>query len=276
LHITDWKQVTLDLSNSKFTMMSNLPTPDIEMTVLCPNSSKHKEAPRDSEPMIRLRLSRQEDTLEISQFSTPPRNRVISRIATQTFNIAPRSRVTEWSKRTIPLVNGRIHMGDIREEERRAVNCLQSCQALWEEFEKMALDMDRRAVNTLSDRFLTIKAPVDVLPMSIEDTNPFKSGGPSDNDISAYLSPVSVNNLVARKKVDEQEEATRPLLTAPSTKPRLGGLGLPPRPRRLSTSNTQTQKKSLGNSTVALPGRKRSAVHWSASIKSKHTEVLAG
>jgi hypothetical protein len=258
--------------------MSNLPTPDIEMTVYCPNSSKHKGPPRDSEPMIRLRLSRQEDTLEISQFSTPPRNRVTSRIATQTFNIAPRSRVTEWSKRTIPLVNGRIHMGDIRAEERRAVNCLQSCQGLWEEFEKMALDMDHRAVNTLSDQFLTIKAPLDVLPMSIEDVNPLKSGGTSDDDIPTHSSPDSVNNLVARKRVElraEQEEVTRPSLIAQSTKPRLGGLGLPPRPRRLSTSNTQIKRESLGHSTVVLPGRKRSAVHWSASIKSKHTEVLA-
>ena len=248
------------------------------MTIFRPNPSKHREPPSDSEPMIRLRLSRQEDTLEISQFSTPARNRVVSRIATQTFNIAPRSRATEWSKRTIPLVNGRIHMGDIREEERRAVNCLQSCQALLEQFEKMALDMDIRVVNTLCDRFLTIKAPLNVLPTAIESTNPLNSGGLSDDDIPVYSSPDSMKNLVVRKKVElpgEQKEAARPSSTVPRTKPRLSGLGLPPRPRRLSTSNTQIQNKSLGNTSIILPGRKRSMVHWSASIKSKHTGVLA-
>jgi hypothetical protein len=212
--------------------------------------------------MVRLRLSRQEDTLEISQFNTTPRNRVISRIATQSFNTAPRSRVTEWSKRTIFLVNGHIDMGDIREEERKAVSCLQGCKALWEQFEKTALDLDLRVTNTLSDRFRTIKAPLDVLKAATEGVTTLAAARNSDDDIPAYPSPDSVNDLLPRGKAQmHAEEATRPSLTTLSTKPRLGGLGLPPRPRRLSISNIPVQERALENTPVMLPGRQRSAVH---------------
>jgi len=265
-------QVTLSLSSSKFTMMSNLPLPDVEMTVPCHSSGEFLS---DSEPTIRLRLSRQDSTLEISQFSSSSHNRIISRTATQSFNTSARNRVTEWSKRTIPLVGGQIDMKEIRERELKAVNCLRRCQELWEPFEKTAPDMDLCITNILSDQYLTIRSPLDVGRSAFECMTTLPSGAIFERDPPAHPSPDNVKDVIAHEepKLPADPEQPTPPLAIPPTKLRLVGLGLPPRPRRLSTSVMKTQPKPPGHSPSATTTRKRRDILSSDNID-KHKEIL--
>lgn len=247
--------VTLNLSTSKFVMMSNTPLPDIEMTVPCPNFGRER-SPGKVEPTIRLRYSRQENTLEISKFTNSDTAELVSGIVVHSYRKAHRGGLSEWSKRVIPLANG-IDMAEIREDERKAVNCLQSSRHLWEHLEKTATDMDSRITNNLSDEYLIIRSRSH---SSEESEKPRDSRPPRKSpkeNISYYPSPTSSAELEAEEPpqvaMDElRRQNSIPILS--KTKPRLLGLGLPPRPRRVSISNSRANLVTPVGST-AIPVR---------------------
>lgn len=241
--------------------MSNTPLPDIEVTV-SPSRSGHEESLEHLGTTIRLRYSRQENMLEISKFIDVDQTGFVSQFEIQPRRKAPRSGVSEWCKRLIPLLGGSIDMAEIREDERKAVSCLLDSRHLWERLEKTAFDMDLRVTNGLSDQFLTIRSHLNSNVDAVHRRGPLPPRESPKENISFYPSPASStepeNNANTTAKYSPRRQ--------PPVKPRLLGLGLPPRPRKLSLLNPKSSHMSPMTHPTVLR-RHPGSVHWDANIK---------
>ncbi|KAG9056752.1 hypothetical protein FS842_009706 [Serendipita sp. 407] len=191
---------------ARCSIMSNFPNPDIEVCV--PNGPSYgKGVPLvPSTPAIRLRMSRQERTIEIATFRT---TRSAQQADGSYYNgLATHSSEHvggEWSKRVLPLANDeRIDTTQLSPEEVSAIACLKNFLKLSQVLEAAVKGAESHL--TLTSEFCTNQ--------------------------SADVSTSCI--LKVRKKGSIQEPLAVKSKSLSKMKPRLTGLGLPPRPRRLS------------------------------------------
>ncbi|KAG8803824.1 hypothetical protein FRC16_002681 [Serendipita sp. 398] len=191
---------------ARCSIMSNFPNPDIEVCV--PNGPSYgKGVPLvPSTPAIRLRMSRQERTIEIATFRT---TRSAKQADGSYYNgLATHSSEHvggEWSKRVLPLANDeRIDTTQLSPEEVSAIACLKNFLKLSQVLEAAVKGAESHL--TLTSEFCTNQ--------------------------SADVSTSCI--LKVRKKGSIQEPLAVKSKSLSKMKPRLTGLGLPPRPRRLS------------------------------------------
>ncbi|CAG7846283.1 SubName: Full=Uncharacterized protein {ECO:0000313/EMBL:CCA68458.1} [Serendipita indica DSM 11827] len=209
--------LTVSSGQLRYSLMSNLPRPDIELTF----SNKERTA-GDLSQTTRIRLSRSEGTLEIAQY------RPISAKSKSIYAPSVRAHqkgkhstihVGEWKKRVLPLLpDGTMDIDLIHQEEFELITRLK-------DFVEFVKDIQ---VSLNQSRLF---CSIDKLW--------------STETIPTHLSGVVTSSENASDHLEDKSTQDERIVKSTHRKPHLMGLGLPPRPRRFSVTATPRRQEAI-------------------------------
>jgi hypothetical protein len=204
--------------------MSNTPQPDVELLVAEPSS--YEDISNGMDFTTRVRISRQDRTLEIARYR---QGRMGSSITGLLQSAAPRT--GEWIKMIMPLLNdGSIDFFQIEDKE----------SVLLKDYIKIC-------------ELLETTFPIPSRSLLMEELCAKLRGQ------SSLLPPISVKVDDAHLTYPSPKTKTKHIVKPQRLKPRLAGLGLPPRPSRLSLSHHEAP---VGAIRKQMPR----SVHWNAVV----------
>lgn len=237
--------------------MSNWPTADIHASIK--NVPNHDSKSLDYEK-IWIRLSREEKLLEISSYRPISPNFPDEKDSlTQDDTSNKRNLSTgEWIRRRIPFTDCNLPLA-LKEDEKFLFEHILKCRRICMAIEDVVRHEKHKGdLLTISD-FPAIKkclaletngSSLLICPRA-NIWNIFENCPSTGEDRQVIEGPTSLDS----KRV---------------CKPRLSGLGLPPRPRRILTG-TNRQTPALPSSEASQTDRKRSHVHWKDDIMAADT-----
>ena len=247
----------MNLGNAKFSMMSNTPRPDVELLVA--ESSSYEDISNSMHFTTRVRISRQDHTLEIAKYR---QGRIGSSITGLLQNAAPRT--GEWIKMVMPLLNdGSIDFFQIEDQEGVLLkDYIKICETLETTFPIPSHSLLMEEVCAKLRSQSSLSPPISV---KVDDAHlTYPSPKTQTKHIAADSEPEMSKNPQTRAEIP----ILVPIIKPRCLKPRLAGLGLPPRPSRLSLPHHGV---SVGATRRHMPR----SVHWSAAVDER-TSNLTG
>jgi hypothetical protein len=226
--------------------MSNTPQPDVELLVAEPSS--YEDISNGMDFTTRVRISRQDRTLEIARYR---QGRMGSSITGLLQSAAPRT--GEWIKMIMPLLNdGSIDFFQIEDKESVLLkDYIKICELL-----ETTFPIPSRSL-LMEELCAKLRGQSSLLPPISVKVDDAHLTYPSPKTKTKHIVQDSEPDLPRNRQ--HRSEISEPDIKPQRLKPRLAGLGLPPRPSRLSLSHHEAP---VGAIRKQMPR----SVHWNAVV----------